>query len=418
MPTPPPCPASTVRARSGSMPTPSSETRSSTSASMSRPMISIRPRPRRSTPWRTAFSTSGCSDSTGTTAWQHLGRDLEPHLQAVAEAGPLEPQVLLDVVELVGERHVRALAAERVARELGELGQQLARLLGIGVDVAGDRRERVVDEVRRDLGPQRAQLGPREPLGLLLELAQLELRADEARRLGDRARVVGRHAVPARVERDERADELARRRPAARRPPAPSGQSGCSHSIWDSTCRRSSRAGAVDPEQRVTGVVVIVTDPVEREHRSAVAERHRRRLRQRAQMRQHTLGATRPRARGAGPGASPWRRAAPSASRGPRWRSRAGGRSSRIAANSEAAIAQPTTTPRKTSTLDCEAYRRLEPHVRLPQAYAVRRAQSRRSSHPRQPSGDSSRIAPPCTTNVTTVTYSFSQERSEVGHNQ
>ena len=60
---------------------------------------------------------------------KHLGRDLEPHVEPIAEARTLEAQVLLDVVQLVGERHVGALAAERVARELGELGQQLARLL-------------------------------------------------------------------------------------------------------------------------------------------------------------------------------------------------------------------------------------------------------------------------------------------------
>ena len=123
---------------------------------------------RSSMPWRTAFSTSGCSDSTGTTACRTSGVDLHSHLQALAEAGPLEVQVLLHVVQLVGERDVGALARERVAGELGELGQQLARLLGPRVDVAGDRGQRVVDEVRRDLRPQRAQLGAREPLPLLL----------------------------------------------------------------------------------------------------------------------------------------------------------------------------------------------------------------------------------------------------------
>jgi hypothetical protein len=144
-------------------------------------------------------------------------------------------------VELVGERDVGALAAERVARELGELGQQLARLLGLGVDVAGDRGERVVDEVRRDLRAQRAQLGAREPLALLLELLELELRADEARRLGDRARVVGVTGA-ARVQRDERADELAAD-DQRRRDRGAERAVGCSQRICDSTCRRSSRPG-------------------------------------------------------------------------------------------------------------------------------------------------------------------------------
>jgi hypothetical protein len=67
----------------------------------------------------------------GTTAWEHLGRDLETYLEPVAEARALQSQVLLDVAELVGERHVGAASAEGVARELGELGEQLARLLGV-----------------------------------------------------------------------------------------------------------------------------------------------------------------------------------------------------------------------------------------------------------------------------------------------
>jgi hypothetical protein len=92
---------------------------------------------------------------------QHLGRDVDAHLEAVAEARPFEPQVLLDVVQLVGQRHVGAVAAERVAGELGELGQQLTRLVGARVDRVRHGGERVVDEVRRDLRAQRAELGVR-----------------------------------------------------------------------------------------------------------------------------------------------------------------------------------------------------------------------------------------------------------------
>ena len=133
-----------------------------------------------STPWRTAFSTSGCIDSTGTTAVSTSGATLTRTSQPVAEARLLEPQVLLDVVQLVGQRHVGAVAAERVAGELGELGQQLARLLGLVWIEFGHRGQRVVDEVRRDLGAQRAQLGLREPLLLRGQRRQLDLRATPA----------------------------------------------------------------------------------------------------------------------------------------------------------------------------------------------------------------------------------------------
>ena len=66
-----------------------------------------------STPWRTAFSTSGCSDRTGRTAGSTSGATSRRTLEPVAETRLLEPQVLLDVVQLVGERHVRALAGTR-----------------------------------------------------------------------------------------------------------------------------------------------------------------------------------------------------------------------------------------------------------------------------------------------------------------
>ena len=148
---------------------------------------------------------------------QHLRVDLHPHAQPLAEARLLEPQVLLDVLELVGQRHVRALARERVADELGELDQQLARLLRARVDERGDGGERVVDEVRRDLRPQRAQLGAREPLALRLELRQLDHRRHQRGRLGDHARLLQPHAARALVERDQHADAAVAHAPAARR---------------------------------------------------------------------------------------------------------------------------------------------------------------------------------------------------------
>ena len=68
-------------------------------------------------------------------------------MQAVAEARLFEPQVALDMIELLAERHVRATVAEQVTGELGEIDQQLASLFGTRVDVPGHRRQRVVDEM-------------------------------------------------------------------------------------------------------------------------------------------------------------------------------------------------------------------------------------------------------------------------------
>ena len=98
---------------------------------------------------------------------QCLGSDINGDVQAVAKPGLLEAQVPLNVLELLAQRHIRAPVAEQVARELGEIDQKLARLLGAGVNVARHRCQRVVDEVRGNLGPQRAQLRLRNPLLLL-----------------------------------------------------------------------------------------------------------------------------------------------------------------------------------------------------------------------------------------------------------
>ena len=115
---------------------------------------------------------------------QHLGRDLELDVQPVAEAGLLQPDVALDVGELVLQRGELARRTERVAGEVGELDEQLAGPHRVGADERGDGGERVVDEVRGDLRAQRADLGPVEPGARLVELGQLQLAGDVARDLG------------------------------------------------------------------------------------------------------------------------------------------------------------------------------------------------------------------------------------------
>ena len=133
-----------------------------------------------------------------------LGRDVEADVKPVAEAGLLEAQVSLDVGELVGDGDIRPAVTEQISGELREVDQQLARLLGSGVDVARDGGERVVDEMRADLCPQRAQFGPREALLLLADHRQLELRRDEARRLLHDAQLVASRPPDVAVERDQR----------------------------------------------------------------------------------------------------------------------------------------------------------------------------------------------------------------------
>ena len=107
---------------------------------------------------------------------EHLGRDPQRDLEPVAEAGLLQQQVALDRAELLGERGELAVPAEGVAGEVGELQQQLAGPVGVGAHERRDRAERVVDEVRADLGPQRAHLGLHQPGPRGVQLGELELR--------------------------------------------------------------------------------------------------------------------------------------------------------------------------------------------------------------------------------------------------
>ena len=145
-----------------------------------------------SRPWRTAFSTRGWMQRNGHGDRQHLGRDPQRHLEPVTEAGLLEQQVALDRAELLGQRRVLAVPAERVAREVGELQQQLARPVGVGAHERRDGAEGVVDEVRRDLGAQGADLGLHQPVALGVELGQLELSRHPRGDLGGGADQAGR----------------------------------------------------------------------------------------------------------------------------------------------------------------------------------------------------------------------------------
>jgi hypothetical protein len=56
---------------------------------------------------------------------QHLGRDEQADLESLAEAGLLQDQVALDVAKFLLEGREVSAATQRVAREVGELEQQI-----------------------------------------------------------------------------------------------------------------------------------------------------------------------------------------------------------------------------------------------------------------------------------------------------
>ena len=123
----------------------------------------------------------------------------------------------------------------------------------------GDRRQRVVDEVRRDLGPQRAQLGRGASRSLLrLELRQLDLGATPARRASATTRdLLEPHPPGPRVAARPGCRRGLAARAAARRSPPRSGQPGCAHRSAARTRTRSARPGPREQRRAVAGVVVV-----------------------------------------------------------------------------------------------------------------------------------------------------------------
>ena len=188
LPSPTCCPPSSRprgrAAPSGSMPTPSSSTLIRQSVPASSATIETVPTPvlrRQPVPDRVLHQRLHAQERHRHR--QHLRRDLQPHLQPVAEPGPLQRQVAVDRAQLLGQRGELAVRAERVAGEVGELQQQLPGPLRVGADERRDRGQRVVDEVRADLGPQRPHLGPHQPGPGLVQLGQLQLGRHPARGL-------------------------------------------------------------------------------------------------------------------------------------------------------------------------------------------------------------------------------------------
>ena len=143
-------------------------------------VISRRPgSPLGSSPWWTAFSTRWLQHERWEHHAQHFWRDAQGDLQAVAEARPLQVEVGVDQADLLGHGDELPVAAEAVADEVGELHQELAGSVRVGTDEGLDRRQGVVDEVRRDLRPQETQLELHGAPAGAVELGQLQLGRDE-----------------------------------------------------------------------------------------------------------------------------------------------------------------------------------------------------------------------------------------------
>ena len=87
------------------------------------------------------------------------GAILQAHLDPFAEPCPFQQEVAVDAAEFLGQGGEVPVAPEGVPGEVGEFHHQLPGADGIRVDERGDGIERVVDEVRADLGAKRTDLG-------------------------------------------------------------------------------------------------------------------------------------------------------------------------------------------------------------------------------------------------------------------
>ncbi len=160
---------------------------------------------------------------------------------------------------------------------------------GTGVDVAGDGGQRVVDEVRRDLCPERAQLGLRQPLLLGGHQRQLDLGGHEAGRFLDDPQLVVARATDRPVEHDQRADPLVLgdQRSEHGRPQRAAGVRG--HEPRDDV--QAVVAGPVEqPRQQISRPHLFAPLALDREHGPSVGQSDRGRAGERPEVRHGPLG--------------------------------------------------------------------------------------------------------------------------------
>ena len=135
-----------------------------------------------SRPCRTAFSTSGWTDSNGTGTGSTSGATRSVTGQPVAEPGLLQHEVPLDGTQLLGQRGELAVPPEGVAGEVRELQQQLPGALRVGADEATRSRSASCRRSAADLRAQRAHLGLHQPGPGRSSSAELQLAGHPPRR--------------------------------------------------------------------------------------------------------------------------------------------------------------------------------------------------------------------------------------------
>ena len=153
------------------------------------------------TPCLMAFSTSGCSSSVGTQRVERLRLDVEPDDEPVGKAGLLDLEVLGEEVELGVQRDLLlADVLERHPQQIAELHQRAVGRFDVAVHQRRDRVQRVEQEVRLELLPERRHLRFDQPgfelRGAERAVARLAVVEDRVAEPGDRP---VRHHFPVEV---------------------------------------------------------------------------------------------------------------------------------------------------------------------------------------------------------------------------
>ena len=128
--------------------------------------------------------------------------------EAVAETGALELGVALDDVQLFGERDEFRRVVQAVAEIVGEVADELSRIVRIASDVVADGIQRVIEEVWIDLCLKSADLGFGEKIFLFLHLVVLIDGFEQVTDAGEEFIAHVREVFPFAFSGDEGADGL------------------------------------------------------------------------------------------------------------------------------------------------------------------------------------------------------------------
>ena len=123
--------------------------------------MTIRPRPASGvTPWRMAFSSTGCNSERGHRRIEGIGCQIPHHLQSILKPDLLDLEVHPEEIGLLPERnHLMTGVIQREPEQAAKAGDHLVGGLGLGVHQLRDGVEGVEQEMRLQLHLEHLEMG-------------------------------------------------------------------------------------------------------------------------------------------------------------------------------------------------------------------------------------------------------------------